>query len=131
MSVPGNAVDPKSWPSRAPSATSSPKAESFIDSKAQPPDASFFVAWSQVSRLAWGSAYPSIVPKVFSADFTGVPRQLRSSPTMSFQPQGPIELSSVFSNSSTVVKRSLPPRHNGIAPDALTFLRSARNALRV
>ena len=50
---------------------------------------------------------------------------------MSVQPLVPIELSSVFSNSSTVVKRSLPPRHSGVAPEALTFSRSARNAARV
>jgi hypothetical protein len=55
-SVPGKAVEPKSSPSRAPAVMSSPKAESFIDSNAQPPDASFFVAWSHVSRLAFGSA---------------------------------------------------------------------------
>ena len=50
-SVPGNATAPKSSSSCAPAAMSSPKAESFIDSKAQPPAASFFVAPSQVSPL--------------------------------------------------------------------------------
>jgi hypothetical protein len=50
---------------------------------------------------------------------------------MSAQPRAPIELSRTFSNSSTVVKRSLAPRHSGVAPEALTFLRSARNAARV
>ncbi len=53
--VPGKAVEPKSSSSLAPAATSSPNAESFIDSNAQPPDASFFVAASQVSPLACGS----------------------------------------------------------------------------
>ena len=42
--VPGKVVTPKSLPSLAPSAVSSPKAESFIDSNAQPPAASFLVA---------------------------------------------------------------------------------------
>src|SRR5436309_1443938 len=63
-----------------------------------------------------------MAPKSLRAVFTCLLRQSRPLWTMCCQPRVPIELSSVFSNSSTVVKRSLAPRHSGVEPEGLMAL---------
>ena len=58
-------------------------------------------------------------------------RQSSLSPAMFCQPAAPIVLRRVFSNSSTVVNGSFPPRHSGVTPAALRFFKASRNAGRL
>ena len=129
LSVPGNAVDPKSWFSSAPCGHEFAEGGIVHRLEGAVPGGELLgrLVPGQPARLGVG-VFEHRAEVLQCGLARGALRQLRSSPTMSVQPWVPIELSSVFSNSSTVVKRSLPPRHSGTAPEALTFSRSARNA---
>ncbi len=123
----GRAPRGTSLPSTFPSLISSPKAESFIVSNAQP----------AVAELL-GRGVPGQSPAAAGIDLVqrlaeqrrapGGPglRSSRNGPRRSAsQPCGPTTDSRMFSNSAGVVNESFAPRQSGTAPESFTFFRSA------